>query len=175
MPGDEQSFKTSEPSKEDQNVAASGSPELCSLNGATLEDDAIFQQFEDVTSAAAKAAKDYRSWMFEYIKGNVCVALDYANRLASVTDLVVHSGTRDKIYSQTAHEIAPAVAKVAGEYWAKTFELLMATNSTTFAYTQRLANVKTPAEFVELSTSLARKHLEFIVEQTAEFGSIAQR
>jgi hypothetical protein len=47
--------------------------------------------------------------------------------------------------------------------------------NTTLEYAQRLVNVKTPSEFVELSTSHARKQFESIMKQTAELGSIAQK
>jgi hypothetical protein len=187
---DKQPFKTSgkrrdkimhQPLNEDQKVAASGLRQTNNLDDAMLEDDAIFHQFEDMTSAAAKAAKDYRSWTLEHMKINICATLDYANGLASVnsrTDLVAHPDTREQgksTYSQSADKTTPAVAKVADEYRAKAFELMTANINTTLEYAQRLVTVKTPTEFVELSTSHARKQLELIIKQTADLGSIAQR
>lgn len=47
--------------------------------------------------------------------------------------------------------------------------------NTTLEYAERLVNVKTPNEFIELSTIPTRKQLEFILKQTAELGSIAHR
>jgi hypothetical protein len=167
-----------ETSNEDQNVAANGLPEASNLDGEMLEGDEILQRFEDVTSAPAKAAKDYRSWMLEHMKINICAALDYANGLASVTDLVVHPDTREQgsnSYFESTEKTVPALAKVAGEYRAKAFELMTANISATLEYAQRLVNVKTPTEFVELSTSHARKQSELILKQTAELVSIAQR
>src|ERR1700678_886540 len=52
------------------------------LNGGA-KDNALFDPFEDMTAAAAKAAKDYRSWMLEQMTINMCAALDYANGVAS--------------------------------------------------------------------------------------------
>ena len=47
--------------------------------------------------------------------------------------------------------------------------------SATVQYAQRLAHVKSPMEFMELSTDQARKQFELAVKQSAELGSIAQR
>ncbi len=167
-----------EPLNEDQKVAASGLRPTKGLDGAMLEDDAIFHQLEDMTSAAAKAAKDYRSWMLEHMKLNICAALDYANGLASVnsrTELAAHPDAREQVKNTSAEKATPTVAKVADEYRAKAFELMTANINSTLEYAQQLVNVKTPAQFAELSTSHARKQLELIIKQTAELGSIAQR
>ena len=64
--------------------AMSGLRPANDLNGATLEDNPLFHQFGDMTSAAAKAAKDYRSWMLDQMKINMGVALDFASGVASV-------------------------------------------------------------------------------------------
>ena len=170
-----------EPLNEDQKVAAGGLRPANDLDGAKLEDSPLFHQFEDMTAAAAAAAKDYRSWMLEHMKINMCTALDYANGLASVnapTVSAVGSDTPDqgkKTHSQSVDQTIPAVAKIADEYRAKVFGLMTANIDATFEYAQRLVNVNTPTEFVALSTSHARKQFELIMKQTAELGSIAQR
>ena len=51
---------------------------------------------------------------------------------------------------------------------------MIANISTTLEYAQRLVNVKTPTEFVELSMSHGRKQLELVIKQAADLGSIAQ-
>src|SRR5208282_732185 len=98
----------------------------------------------------------------------------YANGLASVSDLVAHPDTRElgsNSYFESADTVT-AVTKVAGEYRVKAFELMTANINATLEYAQRLVNVKTPTEFIELSTSHARKHSELILKQTAELVSI---
>lgn len=75
----------------------------------------------------------------------------------------------------SAGKNTPSVAKVAVEYPARVFELMMANVSTTLEYAQRLAAVKTPTEFVELSMSHGRKQLELVIKQAADLGSMAQR
>jgi hypothetical protein len=170
-----------EPLSEDQRIAASGLRRTNGLESAASADDAMIHPFEDITSAAAEAAKDYRSWMLEQMKTNICAALDYANGLASVSSRVDLTAQPDapeqgsNTDSQSADKTPPAIVKVADEYRAKAFELMAANIGTTLDYAQRLVRVKTPTEFSELSTSHARKQLELIVKQTAELGSIAQR
>ena len=157
-------------SDEDQIVAASALRWASNLDGVTLEDDTIFQQFEDMTLAAAKVANTYRSWMLERMKINVCAALDYVNGLGSVnswTELVAHPDAREQVKnsSQSTDKNTPAIAE---EYHANPFELMMANINNTLEYGQRLINIKTPIAFIELSTSHARKQLELIIKQTAE-------
>jgi len=170
-----------EPLNEDKKIAASDLRPENDINGATPADNPLFHHFEDMTSVAAKAARDYRSWMLGQMKINMCAALDYANGLASVNSRIVAVADPDtaeparNAAAPSADQMTPTVAKVADEYPAKAFELMSANMSTTLEYAQRLVNVKTPTEFVELSTNHARKQFELILKQTAELGLIAQR
>lgn len=160
---------THEPLKEEQKPAATN------LNGWGAEYNVLFHHFEDMSSAA-KAATDYQAWLLEQMKINMCAALDCASGLAGVrsrTASVAQPATPEQgtnASSQSADKATPAAARVA-----ETFELLAANINTTLEYARRLVNVKAPSEFVELSTSHARKQLELIMKQTAELGSIPQR
>jgi hypothetical protein len=64
---------------------------------------------------------------------------------------------------------------VADEYGVKAFELMIANIGASLEYAQRLVNVRTPTEFVDLATSQAWKQLNSIIKQTGELRSIAQR
>jgi hypothetical protein len=44
-----------------------------------------------------------------------------------------------------------------------------------FDFVQRLSGVKSPSEFVELSTAHARKQLETLTEQTKQLAALAQK
>ena len=151
------------------------------LDGATFEDIPPFNQFGDMTSAAAKAATDYRSWILGQMKINMGVALDFASGVASVNSQpasVAHLDAPQRpknTYSQGADKTSPPVAKIADEYRAKAFDLVTANVRSTLEYAQGLAHVKTPSEFLELSRSHARKQLELFMKQAAELGSFAQR
>src|ERR1700722_6285506 len=76
---------------------------------------------------------------------------------------------------ESATEAPPRAVKVADEYGVKAFELMIANISASLEYAQRLVNVRTPSEFVDLTTNQAWKQVNSIIKQTAELRSIAQR
>jgi Phasin protein len=145
------------------------------LNGLRLDAVNVLRVHEDVTSAAAKAAKDYRSSMFENMKNNINAALGYASGLTTLSlssrlDAFSVSRERDP-------HVDPSISKpekhvsasdnVTAEFCAKAFELMAANVTATLEYAKRLSEVKSPSEFVELSASHARKQVELTVAHTA--------
>jgi hypothetical protein len=172
-----------EQTKEAQDAAVTRLPLDKNLNGpAGPEDDRILQQPDEVTSAAAKAAKDYRSWMLEHMKVNINAALNYANGLASAILPPDFAGLaagqpreqeKDSATSKLERQLS-APAKAAEEYRAKAFELMTANVNATLEYAQRLANVRSPTEFIELSNNHARKHFELIMTHTAALAALSQ-
>jgi hypothetical protein len=170
-----------EPVNEDQDVATGGVRQTTERDAAMSEDHAKLHQIEALTSAAARAAKDYQAWMLGQMKTNIRAALEYANGLTSVgarPDLQAKPDAGDQgpdADSRGSDGAAPPIVKVADEYRAKAFELMNANINSTLDYAQRLVGVRTPTEFSELSTSHARKQMELIVKQATELGSIAQK
>ena len=167
-PGRRRKRMISEQTKEAQDAAVTHFP--------------VEQQLGEVTSAAAKAARDYRSWMLEHMKVNINAALDYANGIASASlppDLAAPAAGRQREQEKNSgtlkleRQLSPP-ARAAEEYRAKAFELMTANVNATLEYAQRLANVRSPAEFIELSTNHARKHLELIMTHTAALGTLSQ-
>ena len=150
---------------------------------AMVEDDTMSRPIEknddlhDDASAAAEAAKDYRSSMFEHMKASLNATLDYANGLASIPTEVA-SRAADEAHKDNSgkspHESVPIAAKAAEDYRAKAFELMKANVNATLEFGQRLAKAKSPAEFVELSTNHACKQLGMILSQTNELALLAQ-
>jgi phasin family protein len=65
--------------------------------------------------------------------------------------------------------------KGAQDYNNKFFEFARANTNIAFDFAQRMAGVKSPSEFVELSTELAQKHLTTLTEQTKELAALAQQ
>src|SRR5262245_763340 len=65
--------------------------------------------------------------------------------------------------------------KGAQDYNNKFFEFARANTNVVFDFAQRIAGVKSPSEFVELSTELAQKHLATLTEQTKELTALAQQ
>jgi phasin protein len=170
-----------QPLNEDQRTAARELRQANERDGEMLEDNALFQPFDDITSAAAKAAKDYRSWMLEHMKISLCAALDYANGLTSAASRTNSESDRDtpeqakSTGSQSIDKTTPTVAKLVDEYRAGAFELMTANVGATLEYARGLVNATTPSEFIELSMSHACRQLEMMVKQTARLGSIARR
>ncbi len=78
-------------------------------------------------------------------------------------------------FARQVQDDVSAAAKAAEEYRARVFEFMKANMNATLEYALRLASVKSPSEFIELSTSHARKQFETITAQTHELGEIAQK
>jgi hypothetical protein len=167
------------PVNADHESAANGLAQANDLRAAEVEDDPLLHQFEDMTLAAAKAAKDYRFLMLEHMKINMAAALTCVNGLAAVNSQMASAAHFDASerspHSQSVKEVVPTEEEVADEYRVKAFELMTTNMNTTLEYAQRLAHVKTPSELIELATSQARKQFDLMVQQTSELGSIAQR
>src|ERR1700730_761705 len=103
------------PMDEDQK-ARSGLRSADDPDGAA---DNPLQQFEDMTSAAAKAAKDYRSWMLEQVKINMCTALSYANGLSSVGGGALSRADAAASDASAEKKVVAAAENLADAYRAK--------------------------------------------------------
>jgi len=67
-----------------------------------------------------------------------------------------------------------AVQGAAQDYNDMLFEFVRANTSASFDFFQKLATVKSPMEFVELSTEHARDQMETLTEQAKHLSTIAQ-
>lgn len=65
--------------------------------------------------------------------------------------------------------------KGAQDYNAKVMEFANANTEATFAFAQKLSGVKSPSDFIELSTDHSRKQFETMTEQTQELAALAQK
>jgi phasin len=65
--------------------------------------------------------------------------------------------------------------KGAQAYNNKLLEFAQANTNVAFDFAQRLLGVKSPAEFIELSTERAREQFATLTEQTKELAGIAQK
>ncbi len=72
------------------------------------------------------------------------------------------------------HSYSTAV-KGAQDYNAKVMEFANANTEATFAFAQKLSGVKSPSDFIELSTDHSRKQFETMTEQTQELAALAQK
>jgi hypothetical protein len=60
-------------------------------------------------------------------------------------------------------------------YNNKLFEFAQTNSKVAFDFAQKLIAVKSPSEFIELSTEHARKQFESLTEQTKELTALAQQ
>jgi phasin len=65
--------------------------------------------------------------------------------------------------------------KGAQDYNNKLIEFTQANTKVAFDFAQRMAGVKSPSEFIELSTEFAQKQLTMLNEQTKELAAVAQQ
>ena len=67
-----------------------------------------------------------------------------------------------------------AAAKRATDYSRKLIEITRTNTRAAFDYVHELFGVKSPSEFIALSTAQMRKQLEIVSEQNKELGALAQ-
>jgi phasin len=66
-------------------------------------------------------------------------------------------------------------AKGATEYNLKIIEIARINTNAAFEHAQQLLGVKSPSEFIELSTAHARKQFNTMIAQTKELSELAQK
>lgn len=105
-------------------------------------------------------------------------SLDDANAFANASPpLNFCRETADQTHEQEIESGTPqqdrqllAAAKAAQDYRAMAFKLMTANVKANLEYALKLTRVTTPLEFIELSTTHARKQFELIISQTAALG-----
>jgi phasin len=84
-----------------------------------------------------------------------------------------------KVTSEEASDLLQktyaTAAKGATDYNLKLIEIARTNTRTAFDYAHELLGVKSPSEFIELSTAHARKQFEAITAQTKELTELAQK
>jgi phasin len=65
--------------------------------------------------------------------------------------------------------------KGAQDYNAKLFEFAQNNSKAAIEFVQKLSGVKSPSDFIELSTDHSRKQFETLTEQTKELAALAQK
>jgi phasin len=67
------------------------------------------------------------------------------------------------------------VVKGAQDYNNKVIEFAQANTVAAFDFAQKLSGVKSPSDFMELSTEHSREQFETLTEQTKELAALAQK
>jgi phasin len=65
--------------------------------------------------------------------------------------------------------------KGAQDYSNKVIEFTQVNTKTAMDFAQRMSGVKSPSEFIELSTELAQQQLTTLTEQTKQLAALAQQ
>jgi phasin len=71
--------------------------------------------------------------------------------------------------------ICATAAKGTADYNLKIIEIAYTNANTAFEYAKELMRVKSPSEFVALSTTHARKQFDTMIAQTKELNELAQK
>lgn len=116
-------------------------------------------------------AKDYQASALEGMKAGAHAALDYANDLARPR-LGGGASEVEGVASADSHLI-DAIG-TAAECRAVVLELVKVHAGATLEYARELGHATTFAEFVELSSTHARKQCELVLKQTELLKSLAQ-
>ena len=169
-------------------------PARADLDGPGPPDERMARQLDEVTLAAAKSARDYRSLMLENVRIDICAAPDDANALARAdrppdfagrpaNELRVPRAPEENRAPRERqdHNVAPqperqflTAAEAVEDYHAKAVELMNANVNAVLDYARGLAAVRSPAEFIALSTRHACRHFELIVTHTEALGLLSQ-
>ena len=115
-------------------------------------------------------AKDQQARALDGIRLGFSAALDYAKDLSRTP----MPADRDPPHDEVKAEANPLTGAVA-DYRAEVVELASANLTATLDYARDLVSVRTGAEFVSLSSALARKQCELMLKQAAVLQSFAQK
>jgi phasin len=74
-----------------------------------------------------------------------------------------------------AKDTYTTAAKGVADYHLKVIEIARTNTNTAFDHAHELLGVKSPSEFIELSTAHARKQFEAMAAQTKELTELAQK
>jgi hypothetical protein len=174
----------SEQTHEAQYAAVTGlrPPEDFDDRGLEDEDDRVSRQLEEVTLAAAKAALDSRFELLDDANLNVGAVRNGANRPVRVTPTIdIADQTEGRLQEEVEEGDAPdlepqlpAPAQAIEQYQAKATELMNANLNATLDCARRLAEVRSPAEFVAVSARHACRHFELMMAHATALGVLSQ-
>jgi hypothetical protein len=116
--------------------------------------------------------KDHQARALDNFRLGLGAMLDYAKDRAKVP-MPADDGAPDGGARPGDNRMVAAGA--AAEYRAETVEIVKTHAATTLGYARELASATSAAEFVELSSALARKQCELMLKQAAALQSFGRR
>jgi hypothetical protein len=143
-----------------------------SLNEAAARSGKLVDS-ESTAEMLVTIAKDCHKRAFEDIKNALDLALDHAKhfaetRVGSEGEMKGHGGAMPQ------NNFLKVLEGTAAEFRAKALEMMKANAITTVEYARELAGTTTAAEFVELSSTQARKQCELILKQASSLRSLGK-
>ncbi len=154
-----------------------------SRNRPRPDEDRTSQQLDEVTLAAARSARFYRSSMLEDLKIHTLPAAKVRNRDASAVPAPQPAEQlrerekrsdpqkRERPVPQTADRAEDSCVR---NYRAKACELIDADLNASLKYVRLLANARSPAELIELSANHARAHFELVIKHAAALVALSR-
>ncbi|HLL26509.1 MAG TPA: phasin family protein [Xanthobacteraceae bacterium] len=78
-------------------------------------------------------------------------------------------------FTSVIKNASTAPLQAAGEYNSKLLEFTLANSKAAFDFAQKLTSVKSPSEFLELTTKQTREHSEVLTKQSKELLAIVEK
>ena len=142
-----------------------------SLNTAVSRSDELVDS-DSTAEMFVKIAKDYQNKAFESVKVSLNAALDHAKNFAE-TRVGSESASKDH-GGASLNNFLTVLEGAAVGIRAEALELVKANVIATLECAQQLAGATTAAQFVELSSTHARKQYELVLKQAGALKSLVQ-
>lgn len=126
----------------------------------------------DTIDLSVEIAKDMQARVLEGLKVSMHTALDYTKNLARTQRQTGEDANAAGITAGEGDKLDPLGS--AAECRAVLLELMKVNAGATLAYVGEVGQAKTLSEFVELSSSHARKQCELVLKQTEVLKSLAR-
>lgn len=126
----------------------------------------------DTIDLSVEIAKDMQARVLEGLKVSMHTALDYTKNLARTQRQTGEDANAAGIAAGEGDKLDPLGS--AAECRAVLLELMKVNAGATLAYVGEVGQAKTLSEFVELSSSHARKQCELVLKQTEVLKSLAR-
>lgn len=126
----------------------------------------------DTIDMSVEIAKDMQARVLEGLKVSMHTALDYTKNLARPQRQTGEGANAAGIAAGEGDKLDPLGS--AAECRAVLLELMKVNAGATLAYVREVGQATTLSEFVELSSSHARKQCELVLKQTEVLKSLAE-
>jgi hypothetical protein len=136
-----------------------------SRSNELVDSDSVAEMFVNI-------AKDHQSRAFDSIKASLNAALDHAKAFAETR---AGSEAASKDHGGAGfNNVLTVLEGAAAELRAETLELMKANVFTSLEYAREVVSIETTADFIELSSTQARKQCELFIKHAFALTSLVQ-